>query len=52
MSSTFGKFVEVSLFGESHGPCVGLVVNGLRAGIQIPYQRIEKELHRRKQGSL
>lgn len=48
MSSTFGKFVEVSLFGESHGPCVGLVVNGLPAGIQIPYQRIEKELHRRK----
>ena len=44
MSSTFGKVIEISLFGESHGPCVGLVVNGLPSGIKIPYQRIKEEL--------
>ena len=48
MSSTFGKIIELSLFGESHGPCVGLVVNGLPSGIKIPYQRIKEELNRRK----
>ena len=48
MSSTFGKVIEISLFGESHGPCVGLVVNGLPSGIKIPYQRIKEELNRRK----
>ena len=32
MSSTWGNILKLSIFGESHGPAVGMVLDGLPAG--------------------
>ena len=47
MSNTFGKAIKITLFGESHGPAVGAVVDGLPPGLKIDTKRIEAELARR-----
>jgi len=46
--STFGTALPVSLFGESHGPFIGLTIHQLPAGIEIDQARIEKELTKRR----
>ena len=35
MKNTFGNSVAVTLFGESHGECIGAVIDGLAPGIEI-----------------
>lgn len=48
--NTFGKLFQVMTFGESHGPAVGAVVDGMVAGIEISEADIQKELDRRRPG--
>lgn len=48
MSSSFGQIVKISLFGESHGPGVGMVIDGLPAGIKIDEEEIRSALEKRK----
>lgn len=48
MSFGFGKEFRVTVFGESHGPCVGAVVEGCPPGLEISVEDIQKELDRRK----
>ena len=43
-----GSDIVIHLFGTSHGPCVGCIVDGLPAGITISEKRIEKEMELRK----
>ncbi|MEW6530075.1 MAG: chorismate synthase [Thermodesulfobacteriota bacterium] len=50
MGSTFGRFFQVTTFGESHGAAVGVVIDGVPAGIPIDLARIQRELDRRKPG--
>ncbi|MEW6111274.1 MAG: chorismate synthase [Thermodesulfobacteriota bacterium] len=50
MGSTFGRFFQVTTFGESHGAAVGVVIDGVPAGIPIDFARIQRELDRRKPG--
>lgn len=46
--STFGKVIEVNLFGESHGESIGIVINGLPAGIKLDLENISNELYKRR----
>lgn len=48
MKNTFGQSVGLTVFGESHGTCVGVVIDGLPAGIVIDNEYVEKILSKRK----
>ncbi len=48
MSNTFGKHITVTLFGESHGPAIGAVIDGLPAGIPVDEAFILKQMQKRK----
>ena len=48
MSSEFGKLLRVSLFGQSHGPAVGVLMDGLPAGEEIDLAELQAFLDRRR----
>ncbi len=48
--NTFGKIFQLTSFGESHGPAIGGVIDGCPAGINIDFDKIQKDLDRRKPG--
>ncbi len=45
--STFGKAIEVSLFGESHGPGVGITIHNLPGGVAIDEKALAHSLRQR-----
>ena len=49
-SNTWGKLFRVTIFGESHGKLVGMVIDGCPAGIKIDISKIQLELNRRRPG--
>ncbi|ABW01375.1 chorismate synthase [Caldivirga maquilingensis] len=46
--SSIGVVFRVTTFGESHGPAVGVVIDGVPAGIQLNEDYIRRELNRRR----
>jgi|TARA_B110000881_G_C18501679_1_gene477244 chorismate synthase len=50
MSNSFGKIFRISTFGESHGPAIGVIIDGCPSGILISSEEIQKDLDRRKPG--
>ncbi len=52
MGSTLGKCLKISLFGESHGEAVGVVLDGFPAGIKVDEAFIETEMARRAPGGI
>ena len=50
MSSTTGNKLKISLFGESHGEAVGVVIDGLPAGFEIDFSELERFMKRRAPG--
>ena len=50
MRNTFGNIFTLTTFGESHGPAIGGVVDGMPAGIDIDMEFIQSELNRRRPG--
>lgn len=48
--NTFGKLFQVTTFGESHGPAIGVVIDGFPAGIEINEDLIHQDLQRRRPG--
>lgn len=50
MGNVFGRLLRVSTFGESHGPAVGCVVDGLPSGLRIDLEAIQRDLDRRRPG--
>ena len=48
MRSSIGQAVELTVFGESHGPAIGCVINGLAPGIAIDSDEIAAAMERRK----
>ena len=51
MTNTIGKLFTVTVFGESHGRCVGAVVDGCPAGLPLIVDDIQKEMDRRRPGT-
>ncbi|MDD6813309.1 MAG: chorismate synthase [Akkermansia muciniphila] len=50
MSSSFGLVFRVSTWGESHGPGVGVVVDGCPSCIALSAEDVQRELDRRRPG--
>lgn len=50
MGNSYGKLFSISTFGESHGPAIGVVIDGCPAGLEIDEAFIQSELDRRKPG--
>ena len=50
MGNTFGKIFQISTWGESHGPAVGVTIDGCPAGVPIDEEAIQIELDRRRPG--
>lgn len=50
MSSVFGDRIKMTIFGESHGPAIGLVIDGLPAGFALDLEAINLEMARRAPG--
>ncbi|MBX2965251.1 MAG: chorismate synthase [Cyclobacteriaceae bacterium] len=48
--NTYGKLFRITTFGESHGPAIGVVIDGCPAGLEIDETFIQAELNRRKPG--
>ncbi len=51
MKNTFGNNLTITLFGESHGPAVGAVLDGLAPGMDVDEEIIRKHLARRRPSS-
>ncbi|MBN2632580.1 MAG: chorismate synthase [Bacteroidales bacterium] len=49
--NTFGQIFRVSVFGESHGPAIGVVIDGCPAGIPLKPEDFTADLSRRQSGS-
>lgn len=50
MSNSFGKVFRITTFGESHGPAIGVILDGCPAHLSIDEAFIQSELSRRKPG--
>lgn len=50
MGNSYGKIFRISTFGESHGPAIGVVIDGCPAGLALDEAFIQSELARRKPG--
>jgi len=50
MGNTYGTLFRITTFGESHGPAIGVIVDGCPAGLDIDENFIQHELERRKPG--
>jgi chorismate synthase len=50
MGSLTGRNFAVLTFGESHGPALGAVIDGLPAGLKIGQADIQRDLDRRRPG--
>lgn len=48
MQSTIGNSIKISLFGESHGEAIGVVIDGLAPGLEIDRDFIKYQLEKRK----
>jgi chorismate synthase len=49
--NSFGRIFRISIFGESHGSLIGVVIDGCPAGIDLLEQDFLPDLERRKPGA-
>ena len=50
MSSTFGKNIKISVWGQSHSPAIGVTIDGLSAGHKIDTNKLQQFMERRAPG--
>ena len=48
--SKFGSLYSIMTFGESHGPFIGVVIDGVKPGIPIDTDALQQEMNRRRPG--
>lgn len=48
--NSFGQLFRITTFGESHGPAIGVVIDGCPAGLVFDQEFIQKQLSRRRPG--
>lgn len=48
--NTFGQTITLTIFGESHGPAIGAVLDGLPAGMALDWDKVRAEMARRAPG--
>jgi len=51
MGNSLGKIFTITSFGESHGACMGVVVDGCPAGLPLIEEDIQPEVERRRPGA-
>ncbi|MEO5890040.1 MAG: chorismate synthase [Ferruginibacter sp.] len=49
--NSFGRLFRVSIFGESHGECVGINIDGCSAGLSLTVDDFTTDIDRRKAGA-
>ena len=49
--NSFGNFFRINIFGESHGPCIGINIDGCPPGIPLTEDDFAADLERRKPGA-
>ena len=48
--NTFGENIRLTIFGESHGEAIGMVLDGFPAGEDVDIAEVKKQLARRAPG--
>lgn len=48
--NSFGQFFRITTFGESHGPAIGVVIDGCPAGLDFDLAFIQQQMDRRRPG--
>ena len=51
MENSLGKLFTITSFGESHGRCVGVTIDGCPAGLPLTEEDIQKEVDKRRPGA-
>ncbi len=49
--NSFGNNFKVEIFGESHGECIGVVIDGVPAGMQLSAEDFTADIDRRRSGA-
>ena len=50
MSSTYGESLKLSIFGQSHGAAIGMILDGIPAGLPVDVDALQQLLNRRAPG--
>ena len=50
MSSTYGEKLKLSIFGQSHGPAIGMTMDGIPAGLPVDFEALYAFIARRAPG--
>ena len=50
MSSTYGEKLKLSIFGQSHGPAIGMTLDGIPAGLPVDFEALNTFMARRAPG--
>lgn len=50
MNSTYGENLKLTIFGESHGPAIGMTLDGIPAGLSVDTDALQAFMNRRAPG--
>ena len=51
MGNSIGKIFTITSFGESHGNCVGIIIDGCPSGLPVTAEDIQREVDKRRPGT-